>query len=131
MIIFESKMENYCIEFLNENIVIVFDVIEEKGGKGQYFRFYDLLCVLYVLCFNIIIRMVLECKNIKYEKVIVKVDLDRSDENKIKFFYDIDIIGDIFNEIKEFIINMVRKCLVRKILLKEIEFEIMQSIYII
>lgn len=125
MIISESKMENYCTEVSNENTVVFSDVTEEKGGKGQYFRPHDLLCAAYASCLNITTRMVLERKNIKYEKVIVKVDLDRSDENKTKFLYDIDIIGDISNETKELIINMVRKCPVRKTLSKEIEFQTM------
>lgn len=125
MIISESKMENYCTEISNENTVVLSDVTEEKGGKGQYFRPHDLLCASFASCLNITTRMVLDRKNIKYEKVIVKVDLDRSDESKTKFLYDIDIIGDISTETKEIIITMVRNCPVRKTLSKEIEFEMM------
>ena len=127
MIISESKKENYCTEISNENSFIFSDVTEEKGGKGQYLRPHDLLCAAFASCLNITTRMILDRKNIKYEKVIVKVDLDRSDENKTKFIYDIDIIGDISNETKQLIIKMVRNCPVRKTLSKEIEFEIMQD----
>lgn len=45
MIIFESKMENYCIEISNENTVIFLDVTGKKGGKRQCFRPHDLLHV--------------------------------------------------------------------------------------
>lgn len=128
MIISESKMENYCTEILNDNTIIFSDVTEEKGGKGQYFRPHDLLCAGLASCLNITTRMILDRKNIKYEKVIIKVDLDRSDENKTKFLYNIDIMGNISNEEKENIIKAVRNCPVRKTLSKEIEFELMKNI---
>jgi putative redox protein len=87
-----------------------------------------LVCAGFASCLNITTRMVLDRKNIKYEKVIVKVDLDRSDENKTKFLYDVDIIGDISNETKQHIIKMVKNCPIKKTLSKEIEFEIMKNI---
>ena len=127
MIISESKIENYCTEISNENSFIFSDVTEEKGGKGQYLRPHDLLCAAFASCLNITTRMILERKKIKFEKVIVKVDLDRSEEKKTKFLYDVDIIGDILIETKKNIINMAKNCPVRKTLLKEIEFEIMQD----
>lgn len=127
MIISESKIENYCTEISNENSFIFSDVTEEKGGKGQYLRPHDLLCSAFASCLNITTRMILERKKIKYEKVIVKVDLDRSEEKKTKFLYDIDIIGDIPIETKQNIINIAKNCPVRKTLSKEIDFEIMQD----
>lgn len=72
--------------------------------------------------------MILDRKNIQYENVIVKVDLDRNDENKTKFLYNIDIIGNISNEEKQHIINIVRNCPVRKTLSKEIKFELIKNI---
>ena len=128
MIISESKKENYCTKISTENTVVFSDVTEEKGGNGQYLRPHDLICAGFASCLNITTRMVLDRKNIKYEKVIVNVDLDRSDENKTKSLYDVDVIGDISNETKQHIIKMVRNCPVRKTLSKEIEFEIMKNI---
>lgn len=125
MVISNSKEENYCTEISNENTFIFSDVAEEKGGKGEYLRPHDLLCAGFASCMNITTRMILERKNIKYEKIIVRVDLDRSDENKTKFIYDVDIIGDISDEDKQLVINMLRNCPVRKTLSKQIEFEIM------
>lgn len=123
MVISSSKEENYCTEISNGNTFIFSDVAEEKGGKGEYLRPHDLLCAGFASCMNITTRMILERENIKYEKIIVKVDLDRSDENKTKFIYDVDIIGDISDETKRFITNMLRNCPVRKTLSKQIEFE--------
>lgn len=71
---------------------------------------------------NIKTRIILDEKNIKYEKVTVKVDLDRSDENKTKFIYNVDIIGDVSPEIKKEINEELKKSPVRKTLSKEIEF---------
>ena len=128
MIISESQNENYCTKISNENTFIFSDVTEEKGGKGQYFRPHDLLCAGFASCLNLTTRMILEYRHIKYEKVIIKVDLDRSDENKTKFLYDVDILGDISNETKQLIINALRNCPVRKTLSKEIAFEIMEKV---
>jgi putative redox protein len=125
MIISDSKKENYCTELYNESTAIFSDVTEEKGGKGQHFGPHDLLCAGFASCLNITTRMVLEHKKIKYEKVIVKVDIDESDETKTKFIYDIDITGDISDETKQSIINIVKNCPVRKTLSKKIEFETM------
>ena len=127
MIISESKKENYCTEISNEISFIFSDATEEKGGKGQYLRPHDLLCAAFASCLNITTRMILDRKKIKYEKVIVKVDLDRSEERKTKFIYDVNIIGDIPIETKQNIINMAENCPIRKTLSKEIEFEIMQD----
>lgn len=66
--------------------------------------------------------MVLDRKNIEYEKVIVKIDLDRSYENKTRFLYNIDIIGNISEDLKQQIIDIASNCPVRKTLSKEIEF---------
>jgi putative redox protein len=125
MIISESKEENYCTEISNENTFIFSDVTKEKGGTGEYLTPSDLLCAGFASCLNITTRMVLERKGIKYEKVIVKVDLDSSDDGKTKFLYDIDIIGDISNDTKKLIIDKVKNCPVRKTLSKKIEFETM------
>jgi putative redox protein len=125
MVVSKSKEENYCTEISNENTFIFSDVTKDKGGKGEYLRPHDLLCAGFASCLNITTRMILERKNIKYEKVIVEVDLDRSDENKTKFIYDVDIIGDISDETKQLVFKLLRNCPVRKTLSKEIEFEIM------
>jgi putative redox protein len=122
MIISESKNESYCTEISNQTTVIFSDVTEEKGGLGQYFRPHDLLCAGFASCLNITVRMVLDRENIKYEKVIVKIDLDRRDESKTKFLYDIDIIGNISADLKQQIIDIASNCPVRKTLSKEIEF---------
>lgn len=123
MVISNSKEENYCTEISNGNTFIFSDIAEEKGGKGQYLRPHDLLCAGFASCMNITTRMILERKNIKYEKIIVKVDLDRSDDTKTKFIYYVDIIGDISDETKQHVISMLRNCPVRKTLSKQIEFK--------
>ncbi|AJA46964.1 stress-induced protein OsmC [Clostridium pasteurianum DSM 525 = ATCC 6013] len=123
MIVSKSKKENYCTEISNGNKYIFSDVTEDKGGKGQYLRPHDLICAGFASCLNITTRMILERKNIEYEEVIVKVDLDKSDENKTKFIYHVDIIGDISDEAKQIVFNMLKNCPVRKTLSKEIEFE--------
>jgi len=117
MIVSESKNENYCTEISNENAFIISD------STGKYLSPHDLLCAGFAACLNITTRMVLDRKNIKYEKVVVKVDLDKSDENKAKFLYSVDILGDISDKTKQHIVDIVKNCPVRKTLSREIEFQ--------
>lgn len=123
MIVSESKNENYCTEISNGNAFVFSDVTEKGGGTGQYLAPHDLLCAGFASCLNITTRMVLDRKNIKYEKVIVKIDLDKSDENKTKFLYSVDILGDISDEAKQHILDIVKNCPVRKTLSRQIEFQ--------
>lgn len=123
MVISQSKEEKYCTEISKENTFIFSDVTKEKGGKGEYLGPHDLLCAGFASCLNITARMILERKHIEYEKVIVKVDVDTSDEHKTRFLYDVDIKGNISSEEKQHIMDILKKCPVRKTLSKEIEFE--------
>ncbi|AAK80202.1 putative redox protein [Clostridium acetobutylicum] len=128
MIISESEKENYYTKIFSSNAVIFSDVTKEKGGNGESFGPHDLLCASLASCLNITIRMILEHKNIKYDNVIVKVDLDKSDDTKVKFLYNVDILGDISYEIKHRVIDIAKKCPVRRTLSKEIEFEIKENL---
>ncbi len=125
MIIAKSGQENYYTEVSNGITSIASDVTGEKGGNGNNFRPHELLCSGFASCLNITVRMVLERKNIDYDQVVVKVDLDSSDETKTKFFYDIEIIGDIPEKKKQEIINIAKNCPVRRTLERQIEFEAM------
>ncbi|MZP28644.1 OsmC family peroxiredoxin [Heliobacterium undosum] len=124
MIVSESKNANYCTEISNETSIVFSDVTEEKGGQGQYFRPHDLLCAGLSACLNIGARMLMDHHNIKYDKVIVKVDLDRTDANKTKFQYNIDIVGELSKETKRWVIEKASNCAVRKTLSKELTFKL-------
>ena len=123
MIISKSMSENYKTEISNGSAVICSDVTEDKGDNGEYFGPHDLLCASLASCLNITARMVLDRMNVAYEKVVVKVDLDRTDEARTGFLYDVEIIGDVPEELKQKVINLVSKCPVHKTLAKEIYFE--------
>lgn len=123
MIISESMLGNYKTEISNGAAGIYSDVTEDKGGNGECFGPHDLLCAGLASCLNITARMVLDRMNVAYEKVVVKVDLDRTDEAKTGFLYDVEIIGDVPEEVKQKVINLLSKCPVHKTLAKEIYFE--------
>lgn len=123
MIISESKQDGYLTEISNGETFLFSDVTKEKGGSGEHFKPHDFICAGYASCLNITTRMILEKMNIQYEKVIVKVDLDKSNENKTIFVYDVDIIGDIGSETKAIVIEKLERCPVRKTLSKEIGFQ--------
>lgn len=123
MIISESKQDGYLTEISNGETFLFSDVTKEKGGSGEHFKPHDFICAGYASCLNITTRMILEKMNIQYEKVIVKVDLDKNNENKTIFVYDVDIVGDIGSETKAMVIEKLERCPVRKTLSKEIGFQ--------
>lgn len=123
MIVAESKQDGYLTQLSNGDTTIFSDVTKEKGGSGEHFVPHDFICAGYATCLNITTRMILERMNVKYEKVIAKVDLDKSNEDKTIFLFDVDIIGDISPETKAVVLEKLERCPVRKTLSKEIGFE--------
>ena len=122
MVISESQNENYCTKISNENTTIFSDVIAASDNKDEFLGPYDLLCSSLASCLNITTRMLLERMDISYENVIVKVDLDSTDDKKTRFVYDVDITGDINEETKDIIMTKLDRCPIRKTLSKELEF---------
>lgn len=123
MIVSESKQDGYLTELSNGDTTIFSDVTKEKGGSGEHFKPHDFICAGYATCLNITTRMILERMNVNYEKVIAKVDLDKSNEEKTIFVYDVDIVGNISPETKAIVLEKLERCPVRKTLSKEIGFE--------
>jgi len=69
----------------------------------------------------------LEKMNVEYEKIITIVDINRDQKDSAIFLYDIDIICNIDNDIKESIISKMVNCPVRKTLSKKIIFQPMSK----
>lgn len=122
MVISKNKSENYCTELSNRNAVVFSDVTKDAGGSGRYFRPDELLCSSLAACLNMTIRMGLDYRKIKYDEIIVKVDLDRSDETKTRFLLDVDVTGDVSEETRQLVRKLTGACPVRKALSKPIEF---------
>lgn len=127
MVVSKSKSENYCTEISNQTAVIFSDVTEDAGGSGRYFRPDELLCSALAACLNMTVRMGLDFRKIKYEQIIVHVDLDRGDKTKTKFLYDVEVTGEISEETRQLVKKLSGACPVRKALSKEIEFEAMEK----
>jgi len=126
MVISTSGKENYYTSVSNEFAETYADATKDKGGSGQYFRPHDLICAGYASCLNMTVRMVLEKMDIHYQDVKVKVDLDRSREDKTIFLYDVEIVADMDSQTKELVIRTAKNCPVRKTLSKSIEFQKMK-----
>lgn len=122
MVISTSESQAYVTGLSNGTAAIYSDVTEEKGGSGAYFRPHDLLEAAYASCLNITARMVLDAMNVSYDGVAVKVELDRNDEAKTVFKYEIDIKGSIDEKTKKIVLRKVRNCPVKKTLSKQLEF---------
>lgn len=127
MIIAESKQKEYLTQLDNGTASICSDTTQDKGGGGDYFRPHDLLCAGYASCLNISVRMVLDKMNLKYDKVITKVDIDRDKPDSTIFLYAVEIIGNIDTATKEMVILRALNCPVRKTLVKQIDFQPLSS----
>lgn len=126
VVIAESMHNNYETKITNEREIVFSDTTTDKGGSGEHFRPHDYLCTAYAACLNMTTRMIMNDMNICYEKITVKVELDRSKKGKTVFLYNIDIEGDISQKMKEKILKLVSNCPVRKTLSSEISFKMME-----
>ncbi len=119
-----SKCEKYLTEVTNQSAVIFCNTAEKSAESCGCLSPHELLCAGLASCINITARMVLEHKNVAFDSVVTKVDIDRSDESKTTFFYHIDILGDMPEETRQRVKEIVKKSPVIKTLSKEIEFSV-------
>ena len=117
-----SKDGGYITELTNGKHTFYADTIEHEGGSDMYARPTDILASAYAACTNITTRMVLDREGLKYDKVTVWTDIDRTDLNNVKFYIHTEIEGDIPQEKKDEIIERVKRCPVCRILKAEKEF---------
>lgn len=117
-----SMGDNYITELTNGKHTFYADTIEHEGGSDMYARPTEILASAYAACTNITTRMVLDREGLKYDKVTVYTDIDRTDLNNVKFFIRTEIDGDIPQEKKDEIIERVKRCPVCRILRAEKEF---------
>ena len=122
MITAVSKSDNYITELSDGKHTFYADTLEHEGGSDMYARPTDILCSAYAACTNITTRMVLDREGLKYDKVTVWADIDRTDLNNVKFYIHTEIEGDIPQEKKDEIIQRVKRCPVCRILKAEKEF---------
>ena len=122
MITATGKKDNYITELSDGKHVFYADTIEHEGGSDMYARPTDILCSAYAACTNITTRMVLDREGLKYDKVTVWADIDRTDLNNVKFYIHTEIEGDIPQEKKDEIIQRVKRCPVCRILKADKEF---------
>ena len=122
MITATGKKDNYITELSDGKHTFYADTIEHEGGSDMYARPTDILCSAYAACTNITTRMVLDREGLKYDKVTVWADIDRTDLNNVKFYIHTEIEGDIPQEKKDEIIERVKRCPVCRILKAEKEF---------
>ena len=71
------------------------DATVESGGSGLYPRPGEYLMSAFAACMNMTARGLLNERNVSYEEVVTRVELDRSDLDRLTFFYKTEIIGDM------------------------------------
>lgn len=123
MIVSTSCTNPYVTEVTNGQHVIYADTSKELGGSSCGFDAQELFCASFASCVNITTRMILEKKNLAYDKIIVKVELKEQGYKEYHMLYSIEIIADMPVEMKQNILNIVRNCPISKILEGELVLE--------
>lgn len=123
MIVSTSCVNQYVTEVTNGQHVIYADTATKLGGSACGFDSQELLCAGFASCLNITTRMVLEKKELPYDKIVVKVDLQERNYKENHLLYQIDIIADMPAEMKQNILNIVKNCPISKILEGELVLE--------
>ncbi len=92
------------------------------GGRGIDMRPGQLVLSGYAACMNIMIRRWMNEEGLKFEDVVVSVDMDNSTPGVTKLYKKIEIIADISREKKAELIRRADTCPVCNILKNEKEF---------
>lgn len=108
-----SMDKNYLTEISNgeEGVAKIYaDIPQDQGGEGKNMRPGEILLSGWAACMNITARKYLNRDNIKFDKVVVKVDINKDEEGISKFYSKIEIFADVPQEVKDRIIEEVKDC---------------------
>ena len=98
------------------------DATVESGGSGLYPRPGEYLMSAFAACMNMTARGLLNERNVSYEEVVTRVELDRSDLDRLTFFYKTEIIGDMPEEDRQQVLREIENCDVCRMLRAEKTF---------
>lgn len=123
MITCNSIKEKYGCSTIENGFEIISDATLEKGGQGLGFRPHNILECAYASCLNMFARMQCDKLRIPYDKITVKVDLQRT-ESKTTFKYSVQFDKEISENQRDLIIEAPKGSPIRKTLSKPIDFEL-------
>ena len=98
------------------------DATVESGGSGLYPRPGEYLMSAFAAFMNMTARGLLNERNVSYEEVVTRVELDRSDLDRLTFFYKTEIIGDMPEEVRQQVLREIENCDVCRMLRAEKTF---------
>lgn len=125
MIVSKSMDKNYLTEMTNgvEGVApVLADIPTNQGGGGANMRPGELLLSGWAACMNITARKYLNRDKLPYDRVIVRVDVDREKAGVSRFYSDIEIDGALTDADRERIIAEVKSCPVCDTLARTAEF---------
>lgn len=126
MITVTSKTDKYLMELTNGVVTLNADVPADHGGSGQHIAPFELLRASFAACLCATCRMLMDKRNLAYDSVVVKVDVDKdSTPGKTIFKYGITINADNITEADKakFAKMAYNGCPIHKALEQEIVFE--------
>ena len=109
-------------QFTNGRYDALSDASKEFGGNGSGLGPHELVEAAYACCLSIWLRKNAEKHKIPLEEISTQVSLDRSTPGKVKFEYEIELIGPLSEDQRNKLREYAKICPVRKTLLSEISF---------
>ena len=122
MITVRGGADNRMATLSNGSCTYYADVAVESGGSGLYPRPGEYLMSAFAACMNMTARGLLNERNVSYEEVVTRVELDRSDLDRLTFFYKTEIIGDMSEEVRQQVLREIENCDVCRMLRAEKTF---------
>lgn len=117
-----SEPIRYETQLTNGVHRITSDTTRDKGGHESGFRPHDLLEAALASCMNMTLRMYADQHGIALIGVATRVTLDRRQQEKTVFEYDIELLGDLSESDRARLLEAAATCPVRRTLSTRIAF---------
>ena len=118
-----SDGQGFPSTFTNGVETGIADTTPANGGAEAAFRPHELLEAALATCINITIDMYAKRHHLAVRSAETSVMLDRSQDGRAIFRYQIEIDGDLTEVEMERVRRSAKACSVHKTLLREISFE--------
>ena len=123
MVTTSNEPKAYKTKFTNNIVSSYSDNSPDKGGNGDGFRPHELLEAALACCINMTVRMFADKNSISLNTVSTTVSIDRSIPGEASFEYNVTLTGNLSDNEKDKIFEMIKNCPVRKTLSSKISFK--------
>lgn len=123
MITSTSQPEKYLARFSDGAHEALSDTTPQYGGASAGFKPMTLLEAALANCITIVLRMAADKKGIPLAGVNATVTLKTDDPAQTVFEYSIELLGELTDEQRSFLLRAANACPVKKALAKPVVFQ--------